>query len=148
MLISKLKALLQDSAIESETTQQPQRLASAALLVEVARADFDASADEQDALIKHLRSAFALSAEELEILLETAERQVDNTASLYEFTRVINDSCTPKQRETLIEAMWQVAYADGELHKYEEHLIRRVADLLYVPHHAFIATKHRARDNL
>ena len=148
MLLAKLKNLLQQNTTEISVVNQPHRLASAALLVEVARADFDASPGEQDALLKHLSRAFDLSTAELDTLLETAEQHVDNTTSLYEFTRVINDSCTPKQREALIEGMWQVAYADGDLHKYEEHLIRRVADLLYVPHHAFIAAKHRARDSL
>lgn len=148
MLLAKLKNLLQQNTTETSAINQSHRLASAALLVEVARADFDTSADEQEALLKHLSCAFELSAAELDTLLETAEQHVDNTASLYEFTRVINDSCTPTQREALIEGMWQVAYADGDLHKYEEHLIRRVADLLYVPHHAFIAAKHRVRDSL
>lgn len=145
MLLAKLKALLSEDISENVVSEQPQRLASAALLIEVARADFDATADEQSTLLKHLRGAFELTPAELDTLLERAEEHVDNTASLYEFTRIINDTCSPEQRTTLIEGMWQVAYADGELHKYEEHLIRRVADLLYVPHAAFIATKHQAR---
>ena len=72
---------------------------------------------------------------------------MDESTSLYEFTRVINDNYTPQQKLQLISAMWVVAYADGNLDKYEEHLIRRVAELTYVAHEDYIRAKLRAQDS-
>lgn len=95
-------------------------------------------------MLEHIKTVLALSDEDLAELTAQAEQEVDHATSLYEFTRVVNDHCDPEQRIALIEAMWRVAYADGELHKYEEHIIRRTADLLYVAHSDFILSKHRA----
>ena len=73
-------------------------------------------------------------------MLDARER-VEGATSLYDFTKVINDHCSPDQKLQLISAMWTVAYADGDLSKYEEHLIRQVADLTYVSHSDYIHCK-------
>ena len=78
-------------------------------------------------------------------LIAAAGERVDEATSLYEFTRVINDHYGPEEKLTLIASMWQVAYADGDLDKYEEHLIRQVAELTYVPHQDYIRCKLEAR---
>lgn len=144
MLLTKFKQLFgaeQPSALGSD---QQLAMASAALLIEVARADFNNDPQERAAMLEHIKTVLALSDEDLAELTAQAEQEVDHATSLYEFTRVVNDHCDPEQRIALIEAMWRVAYADGELHKYEEHIIRRTADLLYVAHSDFILSKHRA----
>ena len=79
-------------------------------------------------------------------LVVAAENRVDEATSLYEFTRVINDHYGAAQKVQLIGAMWTVAYADGHLGKYEEHLIRQVAELTYVPHQDYIRSKLAAQD--
>ncbi|MDX1811364.1 MAG: TerB family tellurite resistance protein, partial [Gammaproteobacteria bacterium] len=66
----------------------------------------------------------------------------------YEFTSLINNGFSPEEKVKIIELMWQVAYSDKELEKYEEALVRKIADLLYVPHTAFIAAKHRVISSL
>ena len=71
---------------------------------------------------------------------------MDEGTSLYEFTRVINDHCCAEQKLQLIKAMWAVAYADGNVDKYEEHLIRQVAELTYVPHSDYIHCKLALRN--
>ena len=77
-------------------------------------------------------------------MIEQASDRVDESTSLYEFTRVINDHYSAEQKLQLVSCMWQVAYADGNLDKYEEHLIRRVAELTYVPHQDYIRVKLEA----
>ena len=77
-------------------------------------------------------------------LYREAERHADDATSLYEFTRLINDHFELTEKENLVELLWFVAFADGALDKYEEHLVRRVADLVHVSHGAFIRAKHRA----
>jgi len=80
-------------------------------------------------------------------LVEEAERQIDRSHDLYQFTSQINRTYSEADKVRLLEALWRVADADTAVHKYEEHLIRRVADLLHVPHSGFIAAKLRATGN-
>ncbi len=146
MLLSKFKELLGQlqASDDSDDSVSLRQLASAALLLEVSRADFDSSESERMSVHQHLQQAFGLSEAAIVALTEQADKRVDESTSLYEFTRIINDGCGPAERVALIEQMWRVAYADGELCRYEEHLIRRVADLIYVSHGDFIRTKHKA----
>lgn len=149
MLLKHFKKLFEPDALSSgENSRHHLELATAALLFEVARSDFEQDEAEYETIARHLKEAFDLSPDELERVTTESEHRVEHATSLYEFTRTINDHCTPKERIALIEAMWQVAYADGELSKYEDHLIRRTAELLYVAHSDFIRGKHRAQERL
>ena len=74
-----------------------------------------------------------------------AESEVEESVSLHQFTRLVNDNYNPEQKLALIESMWKVAFADGELDKYEDYLIRKVADLIYVSHSEFIRCKLKAQ---
>lgn len=134
----------ENDAVEREHAY---RLASAALLIEMSRADFQVSQSERDAVTDAIRRTFDLGAAETEHLLELAAQEADSATSLYEFTRLINDHFDRGQKEHLVELMWQVAFADGHLDKYEEHLVRKVADLIHLPHVAFIHAKHRAKES-
>ncbi len=116
-------------------------LAAAALLIEMTRADYVVDPQEQQTLKDVLGSALELGPTEISELLELASHRADRATSLYEFTRLINDHYSAEEKLTLIECMWRVAYADGDLDKYEERLIRQVSDLIHVPHKAFISAK-------
>ncbi len=145
-MIKSLKKLFQDPAGNPDhSTEETRRLAAAALLVEVARADFEQDAAEEQAMAMLLKNTLGLEAEDIDALLHNADNAVDNATSLYEFTRLINDHYSYDDKRALIQALWQVAFADASLHKYEEHLIRRVAELIYLTHEDFIRTKHAAR---
>jgi uncharacterized tellurite resistance protein B-like protein len=145
-MIAALKALFETPVKESEESQQYRlNLVTAALLIETARADFTHDAQEQAAMEQLLSSSLKLDKHEVHELVVAAENKVDDATSLYEFTREINDRCSPDQKIQLIKAMWTVAYADGKLGKYEEHLIRQVADLIYVPHQDYIRSKLAAK---
>jgi uncharacterized tellurite resistance protein B-like protein len=84
--------------------------------------------------------------DEVHALVGSAQQRVEDATSLYEFTKVINAYCNLDQKLRLVGAMWTVAYADGNADKYEEHLIRNVAELLYVPHSNYIQCKLAARE--
>lgn len=122
------------------------QLTSAALMIEVATIDQDFSADELTALSYILRCEFDLSEVEVNDLISLAQSQRDEASSLYPFTKLINDSFDIGQKYQLITSMWKIAFADGNLNKYEESIIRRVADLIHLPHSDFIRAKHQARD--
>jgi uncharacterized tellurite resistance protein B-like protein len=141
-MIQVLKALFERPDGESEESDQRNlRLAAAALLVETVRADFIEDAAELTKLAQLLTTSLNLEQDEVYKLIVAAQARVEKATSLYEFTQVINDHCSAEQKLQLISAMWAVAYADGDLDKYEEHLIRQVADLLHVPHSDYIHCK-------
>ncbi len=145
-MINALKSLFILPAGDSEEEHSHRvHLAAAALLIETARADFSQDAEEEAALERLLCNSLALPREEVHALVEQASGRVDTAISLYEFTRVINDHYGPAEKLELIASMWQVAYADGNLDKYEEHLIRQVAELTYVPHQDYIRSKLAAK---
>ncbi|CAN0598260.1 unnamed protein product, partial [Ectocarpus sp. 12 AP-2014] len=141
-----LKKLFEDPAGDPDhSPEQARRLASAALLMEVARADFTQDAVEEQAMANLLANTLELSEDDVALLMKTADEAVDGATSLYEFTSLVNDHYSYDDKRSLVQNMWQVAFADASLDKYEEHLIRRVAELIYLNHEDFIRTKQVAR---
>ncbi|MGD8566588.1 MAG: TerB family tellurite resistance protein [Gammaproteobacteria bacterium] len=129
----------------ADDLEQRLRIATVALLLETARADFNVQDEELAAVARHAQAFFQLAPEQTSELVSLAEQESKNVTSYYEFTSLINDEFTVGDKVKIIELMWQVAYADNELEKYEEALVRKIADLLYVPHTQFIAAKHRVK---
>ncbi|MGH6610243.1 MAG: TerB family tellurite resistance protein [Burkholderiaceae bacterium] len=121
-------------------------LATAAMLVEVVRGDAKSTAEEQQAVLRAVREKFGLSDQECESLIRLAEDEVRQANDYYQFTSLINQHFDQPQKRRVIELMWQVAYADGELAAHENHVLRRISELLHVPHPDYIAAKIRARD--
>jgi len=124
--------------------EETRHLAVASLLVEVLRADYETAPAERAQVVESLRGLLGLDATSCAELLADAEREVDGAHDLHQFTSELNRSLSPEEKFELVEQLWRVAQADTIVHKYEEHLIRRVADLLHVSHREFIAAKLRA----
>jgi len=122
------------------------RVAAAALLVEVVRSDSHFSPDERQAVLESARRKFGLDEQESEALVKLAEAEAAEAHDLYQFTSLINASFSAAQKQQLVEELWRVAWSDDVLHHYEEHVIRKVADLIHVPHSVFIAAKLRVMD--
>ena len=125
--------------------KQAVQIATAALLLETARADFNIEHDELDAVAQGLRKTFGLTQQDTDELVQLAELEAKQATCYYEFTSLINREFSAAQKVQIIETMWRVAFSDDRLEKYEEALIRKVADLIYVPHADFIAAKHRVQ---
>lgn len=119
------------------------RLATAALLIEMTRVDFEVKAVEMNRTLAVLQDHFDITAEETGELIKLAEQEADQATTYHEFTSLINREYSAEQKIRVIELLWEIACADGEIEKYEDYLVRKIADLLYVPHKAFIAAKHR-----
>jgi len=148
-IIAMRKILLKFLTIETIETSSADiehalRVATAVLLVEVARADFIIVPSEKLRLRELLEQQFNLSAQELDALLEEAEADADRMVSIQHVTRLLNEHYDHAMKRRVVEMMWQLVYADGEKDHYEEHLIRQVADLLYVSHGEFIQARHKA----
>ena len=124
------------------------QLATAALLIEMSRADYEVKQAERLSIMEAIQRAFRLPPEETQELLRLAELEAEKSTSLHEFTSLINGHFSPEQKQHVVELLWQVAYADAQLDKYEEHLVRKIADLLYVPHKGFIQAKHKVQARL
>ena len=129
---------------DGPASEQARNLAVAALLVEVLRADYDASGAERRQVLESIRGVLGLDDEQCEELLGEAEHRVDGAHDLHQFTSEINRALAHDEKLRLVEQLWRVARADEVVHKYEEHIIRRIADLLHVSHREFIAAKLRA----
>lgn len=146
-MISRLKEFLNARIGPGEapaTSAHGRHLAAAALMFAVSRADYAHDARETETIRAALAKAFGLAPEDLDDLLALAETEAAQSTSDHAFTRLVNAEFSEDEKSALLEAMWQVAYADGDVHKYEEHLIRKIAALLYLPHSEFIRTKLRA----
>ncbi|MFT6300299.1 MAG: putative tellurite resistance protein B-like protein [Saprospiraceae bacterium] len=129
----------------SGNEQHQEHLAAASLMVEVMVIDRQISDEEVHTVKKILERQFDIQEDEIEQLLKLAKEEVSEATSLYQFTRLINDQFDQQKKNDLMGNLWRVAFADEVLDKHEEALIRRIADLIHVPHADFIKTKHIAR---
>ena len=140
------------SKIEPDTSSGPDehglQLATAALLFEMLRADDNEHPDEQRMLERSLQDTFSLDDDETRQLVELADREAAESVSLYQFTGLINQHFSPREKISVVELLWQVAYVDGRLDRYEEALVRKIADLIYVSHRDFIQAKHRVEGRM
>lgn len=138
-------SFLQPADTNSRSASDQLQLACAALLVEVSAADQHASAEEKQTLNQILCSTFGLDTARVEELWQLAAQESREATSLYQFTSLINAHYGYQQKTALLQHLWQVAYADGRIDRFEEHLIRRVADLLHLTHGDFIRAKLASR---
>ena len=120
-------------------------VATAALLVETVRLDGEIDASERAAAHRAVRAKFGLGEAEAATLIRLAEEEARDATGYYQFTSLINKQFSAEQKERVIELMWQIAYADADLSAHEQHVVRKIAELLHVPHRAYIAAKLRAR---
>jgi len=138
--------------IEPDTKTGPDQhglqLATAALMFEMLRADADEHPEERHTLEQALQKCFALSESETRQLAQLADREAAESVSLHQFTGLINRHFSPGEKIRVVEMLWQVAYADARLDRYEEALVRKIAELIHVPHRQFMQAKHRVLESM
>lgn len=148
-MLNKISAFferhLQPSGPAQLLSPQQKQLAIAALLIEVAMADHILDERELQSLQRLLKQKFTLSDLQIQELIELAREESADATSLHQFTNLVHQHCSEQEKFALLVAMWQLAFADQALDKYEEYIIRKIADLIYVPHTEFIRAKHIAR---
>jgi uncharacterized tellurite resistance protein B-like protein len=121
------------------------QIATALLLIEVARADYEQDLSEDETVFASIKEFFALSDDETKLLIDEAHRQADHAVSLQTFTRRLTEQLSGAEKQRIVEMLWKVALADRRLDKYEDYVVRKVADLLYVPHSDLIRIRNRVR---
>jgi uncharacterized tellurite resistance protein B-like protein len=139
------RRIAKQSDSTADTAAERARLAAAALLVEVVYSDAELGPDERDAVLASVRRSFGIDAAEAGELIALAEAEAREAHDTWQFTSRINAGFTPDEKRRLVEELWRVAYADDALHHHEEHLIRRVCELLHLGHGEFIRAKLRVQ---
>ena len=131
-------------AVAAQATREAElKLATAVLLVEVARADFAEGGLEIDTVTRLLEQHLGIGRAEVEALVADARREADAQATLQGFTRQLHEELGRDEKLKIVEMLWRVALSDGTLEKHEDHLIRKVAGLLYVSHGDLIRVRNR-----
>ncbi len=136
--------LMEEGAASAESSEHKLQIATAALLIETIYADNEIKPEEKSETMRIIQNQFQLSKDEASELIDLGEKQVQEATDFYQFTHLINQYYSQEQKLQIIEALWKVALADNDLDKFEEYTIRKIADLLFLPHSQFIAAKLKA----
>jgi uncharacterized tellurite resistance protein B-like protein len=150
-VIESIKSFFEKKLTKKEEEEAPSSamsrvdLTCAALLVEVMNSDHELDECEHQEFMAVLQQSYNIAESDLEELIQLAKDEAFEATSLYEFTKLINDNYDYEQKVELIENMWRIAFSDKRLDKYEDHLIRKVSELIYVSHSDFIKTKIKVR---
>jgi uncharacterized tellurite resistance protein B-like protein len=145
-MFDRLKEILvgprqDDGTSENEDNERRIQVATAVILLEVAHADDDYSASEQDRILQILRDRFSLNEESVADLVEVSEEQMKRSIDMWHFTEIINKNYNTEDKCRIIEHVWHVIYADGKLDKYEDHVVHKLARVLHLSHAQMIEAK-------
>jgi len=135
-------------ALAGDSGTDASHIALAALMIEVAEADYEDAPEEQATILNIVKTSLDLTTNKAEEIIALAKEEHANSTDYFQFTRLINDNYSAQQKIELIENLWRIAFSDQVLDKYEEHVIRRISDLIYISHSDFMATKLRVKAGL
>lgn len=145
-MINKIKEFFNKKTEEAEDNPHSVlNIATAALLIEVMTIDGNMDQEEMDSVKSNLSTILELSDDEIQELIDLSQEEVSDATSLYQFTKEINANFELQQKLDLMTALWQVALADDYLDKYEESILRKIADLIHLRHSEYIECKTKAR---
>ena len=150
-MINKIKDLItkfgKEEEIQEESNLTLLNNSCAALLVEIAFADKDFDETEKASLKQSLIETYAIGEPDIEEIIRDAEDTVSESTSLYGYTSIVNTEFQYEDKLKLLRNLWKIAYADGYLDKYEEHLLRKVSDLIHISHSDYISIKLEIRES-
>lgn len=150
-MINKIKDLItkfgKEEEIQEESNLTLLNNSCAALLVEIAFADKDFDETEKASLKQSLIETYAIDESVIEEIIKDAEDIVSESTSLYGYTSIVNTEFQYEDKLKLLRNLWKIAYADGYLDKYEEHLLRKVSDLIHISHSDYINIKLEIRES-
>lgn len=131
----------------TETVTESQRIhvAACALLLEMANADENFSISEETAIREILEAELNIPGEEIDEIMQLAVQDRQETIDLYEYTSFIDRVYSRDEKQTLIEWVWKVIYADGVVDQYEDYLVHKISGLLHLDHDDLIAAKIKMR---
>lgn len=131
-------------AEDSDDRQSALRVATAVLMIDVARADSVFDESEFDEVLKLVERHFHLSGEEAAELVNEAGEKAEDIVSVHDFTQLLHEHLSEEEKARIVSLLWQIAYADGRLDKFEDSLVLKISDLLYVSRGRVMRLKHDA----
>jgi uncharacterized tellurite resistance protein B-like protein len=143
-----LKTPVQDSDSQEQEEFERVQVATAVILLEVARSDDEFSSIEKTTVAAILKKKFELSKEATAELLEVAKKKRKQSIDFWQFTNLINENYSDEQKKKIVEAAWRVIYADAKLDKYEDYLVHKLAMLLRLSHADLIEAKLKVKSEL
>ena len=149
LFVQVVESISVTTAPEADTVDREAalRLATAILMIDVARADHVFEESEFDSMLQLIESHFELAPEQAAALVNAAGDKADDMVSLYEFTQILHQHLDEIEKARIVSLLWQVAYADGRLDKYEDALVLKISDLLYVSRGRVMRLKHDAQQD-
>ena len=148
-MLKKIKSLFfKTSGEETAEVQVAQTIdkTCASLIIEVALADKVFDESEINLLKNMLLETYSLKLDDANELIANAEKTVNESTSLYGYTREVNDNFDYQSKLDLLDQLWRMAFADGNIDKYEEHVVRKISDLIHISHNDFIQSKLRNKN--
>ena len=142
--IAEAIAATDDDAAPTEGRDEAIRMATAVLMIDVARADHVFEEAEFERLLELFESHFDLTPDDAAALVDEAGEKADNLVSAYDFTKILHEHLDHAEKARVVELLWTIAYADGQLDKYENSLVLKISDLLHVSRGRVMRLKHDA----
>jgi uncharacterized tellurite resistance protein B-like protein len=142
--ISRAFAVTDAAQSDADARELTIRMATAVLMTEVARADYEYDESEFELLLNLITHSFHISPEDAAELANQASETADEHFSLHNFTHLLNKNLSAHDKGRIVSLLWQVAYADGRLDKYEDSLVLKISDLLHVSRGQVMRLKHDA----
>lgn len=144
-LLNQVVSTISDRGAEAAGDREAAlRLATAVLMIDVAQADYVFDEVEFDQVLKLVEQQFGLSPEEAAELVNEAGEKADDIVSVHEFTKLLHQHLTEDEKAQIVALLWRIAYADGRLDKFEDSLVLKISDLLYVSRGRVMRLKHDA----
>lgn len=149
-MLSRILELFYETTHDEQQPSKEERvrLATAAILVECARADEKFSHSEKEHVIETLRQRFQLPQEEAEELLRESKQSLRESSDLWTFTNALNEALSPDEKTEILEEAWRIIFLDGALHAHEDYLIHKLARLLNLTHPELIEAKMKVLEEV
>ena len=144
-LYDKIVSQISAADIEADTRDAAVRLATAVLMVDVALVDSRFDETEFDRMLQLVKEHFGLGTQQAAELINAANAKADELVSVHEFTQLLHKHLSDDEKSRVVQLLWTIAYADGELDKYEDALVLKISDLLYVSRGRVMRLKHDAQ---
>lgn len=130
-----------DSEDPGKSDDHDIKVATCALLVEMARIDESFTEKETETILDILKNTYGVSADHAEALMAEAEKELVESVDLWQFARLINENYSREEKIGIIETLWQVVFVDGKMDKYEDYLMHKMVKLLRLSHKELIDAK-------
>jgi uncharacterized tellurite resistance protein B-like protein len=135
------KATPKVNEASGRNTEHDIRVATCALFVELAHIDEKFTQKEMNTIVSILKERYGLSPEHADALIAEAERALENSVDLWQFSNLINKNYSTEEKIEIIETLWRIVYVDGKMDQYEHYLMNKLQNLLRLSHDQLIAAK-------